>query len=100
MGMFDEAIGQFTGGLDLNAVAARIGLPEGQIDDILRALGQSQAEPGDTVEGAAAKTGLSPDVIRQVLAQIGGENGLATVGDLLGSAGGLGDIVKGFGVKP
>lgn len=100
MSFLDDALGQFNGGFDLNAVAARVGLPEGQIDSILHALTGAQNEPGDTAEGAAARTGLPVDTVRAVLAHIGGEDGLSKVGDLLGSAGGLGDIARGFGAKP
>lgn len=99
MGMFDDVMRQM-GGLDLNAVATNVGLPEGQIDTLLHALAAERDEPGDTVEGAAARTGLSPDIIRQVLAHLGGEDGLAKVGDLLGSSGGLDDLARGFAAKP
>jgi hypothetical protein len=100
MGLLDNALGgigadldivaiakQF--GVDVNEIAAQVGLTPEQVGSILQALGMRYNEPGDTAEQAAEDTGLPLEQIRQVITQIGGEDALAKLSALLGGAGGL-----------
>ena len=49
----------------------------------IAALGQSHGEEGDTVEGAAAKTGLDQGTLSSIVDQIGGEGSLGQYADTL-----------------
>ncbi|MEQ1688014.1 MAG: hypothetical protein ABL874_05530, partial [Sphingopyxis sp.] len=44
---------------------------------------QAHAEPGDTVTGAAAATGLSADTLTNLVGQIGGENALGNISGMI-----------------
>ncbi|MFM7404730.1 MAG: hypothetical protein ACKO1N_11745 [Erythrobacter sp.] len=55
----------------------------------LAALGQSHAEPGNTIEMAAQKTGLDAGALGSILEQFGGESAL---GDLMGKVQGAGAL--------
>lgn len=94
MGMLDGLLSQLGGNVDLANMAAKVGLPADQVEAAVHALGQSHAEPGDTVEGAAAKTGLSTDVLQQIVGHIGGEGALAKfAGMLVGAGAGAGGLM-------
>jgi len=47
------------------------------------ALGQAHAAPGDTLETAAAQTGLDTGVLSQIVGHIGGEGSLAEFARML-----------------
>lgn len=94
------------------AVAAKMGIDPSLANIALGALVKNHAQPVDTVGAAAQETGLSPDVLGQVLNSVGGIGGLgALVGALQGGgqvadpthpaaqapAGGLGGILGGLG---
>ncbi len=97
MGMFDGLLGQLAGNIDVANMASKLGLSEEQIDMAMSALGQAHTAPGDTVETAAASTGLSPDILQQVVAQIGGEGSLGRFAEMLGQQGGEGGIMGQLG---
>lgn len=101
-----------TGSLETQAaeaIAAKMGIDPAMAATALGALTQNHAVPGDTVQQSADQTGISPDVLNQVLGHIGGEGGLgALVGALGGGgaaqgdaaapvSGGLGGILAGLG---
>ncbi|MBV9900536.1 MAG: hypothetical protein JOZ90_05500, partial [Alphaproteobacteria bacterium] len=65
------------------------------------ALGVAHPEPGDTVETAAAQTGLPDDTLQEIVGHIGGEGALAQFSSLLQSDGGglagkLGGLASGL----
>lgn len=76
MGIFDTILSQ-AGHADVGNLASKLGLPPELAEKAIAALGQSHAEPGDTIAGAAAKTGLDAGVLSQIVEQIGGEGSLA-----------------------
>ena len=82
MGMLDGILGQL-GGADIGGLAEKFGLPKELAEQAVAALGQSHAEPGDTIEGAAAKTGLDPAMLGQMAQQLGGEGGLGKLSEML-----------------
>ncbi|MCW1403637.1 hypothetical protein OKA06_15480 [Novosphingobium sp. MW5] len=92
MGMLDGILGQLGGNVDIGGIAAKYGIPAELAEKAVAALGQSHAEPGDTIEGAAAKTGLDTGVLGQIAGQLGGEGGLGQLSDLMKGAGGLGAL--------
>ena len=80
--MLDAIMGQL-GGADIGGLAEKFGLPPELAEKAVAALGQSHAEPGDTIAGAAAKTGLDPAVLGQLAEQLGGEGGLGKLSELI-----------------
>lgn len=83
MGLLDGILGQLGGNLDISAIAEKVGIPKEMAEQAVAALGQSHAEPGDTIEGAAAKTGLDVGALTQMAQQLGGEGGLEKISGLL-----------------
>lgn len=82
MGMLDGILGQL-GGANIGGLAEKFGLPPELAEKAVAALGQSHAEPGDTIAGAAAKTGLDADTLSQMAQQLGGEGGLGKLSEML-----------------
>jgi hypothetical protein len=82
MGMLDGILGQL-GGADIGGLAEKFGLPPELAEQAVAALGQSHAEPGDTIAGAAAKTGLDAGTLGQIAQQLGGEGGLEQLSGML-----------------
>ena len=101
MGLLDGILGQVAGNPAITNLAERIGLSPEQVTAAISALGEAHTRPGDTVAGAADSTGLSPDVLQQILGHLGGEGALGNLGALLGGAngqqGGLGGLLGGLG---
>ncbi|MGI4730995.1 MAG: hypothetical protein ACRYFW_04500 [Janthinobacterium lividum] len=95
MSMIDEMV-KMLAGHDVDGLAARIGITPQQVQSALDALGRSRAEPGDTASLAADKTGLPTDSMQQLLALIGGHEGLDRLVPLLGQDGGLAGLARGF----
>ncbi len=82
MGLLDGILGQL-GGSDVGAIAAKFGLPPELAEKAVAALGQSHAEPGDTIAGAAAKTGIDAGTLGQIADQLGGEAGLEKLNGMI-----------------
>lgn len=76
MGIFDSILGQVSEHADVGNMAAKLGIPTDVAEKAIAALGQSHVEQGDTIEGAAAKTGLDSGMLSQIVDQIGGEGSL------------------------
>ena len=108
MGMFDGILGSL-GTQAAEAIAAKMGIDPSLAAMAVGALTKNHPIPGDTVQQSAEETGISPDVLSQVLGHMGGEGGLGElVGALGGGAaqqggavaqaeGGLGGILAGLG---
>ncbi len=82
MGLLDGVLGQL-GGANVGALAEKFGLPPELAEKAVAALGQSHAEPGDTIAGAAAKTGLDAGMLGQMAEQLGGEGGLEKLNGMM-----------------
>jgi hypothetical protein len=93
MGLLDGLLGQLGSNVDIVNLAEKIGLSPEQVESAVQALGIAHPQPGDTVETAAASTGLSPDILQQIVGHIGGEGSLAQFASLLGGNEGGGGIV-------
>lgn len=76
MGIFDSILGQVGKHADVGNLASKLGLPPELAEKAIAALGQSHAEPGDTIAAASAKTGLDHGTLNQIIEQIGGEGSL------------------------
>lgn len=94
MGLLDDLAGKAMGGLDIGALASKVGLSEAQVQTVLAALGKHQSGSGDAVSATAAESGVAPDKVQSLLSMIGGEGALGKLGGLAGGAlGGLGGML-------
>ena len=100
MGLLDGLLGQVAGNVDIQNLAAKVGLTPDQVEQAVTALGQAHPQPGDTVQTAADQTGLPQDLLQQIVEHIGGEGALGKFAGLLEQQGGLGGLLGGlFGSK-
>ena len=83
MSLLDNILGQLGGNVDVANMAAKLGIDQSIAEKAIAALGQSHQEPGDTVAGAAAKTGLDSGILNQIVEQIGGEGSLGQFAQML-----------------
>ena len=83
MGIFDSILGQVSEHVDVANMASKLGIDPAMAEKAIAALGQSHAEPGDTVAGAAAKTGLDTGTLGKIVEQIGGEGALGQFAQML-----------------
>ena len=96
MGMLDGLLGQVADNVDIKNLAERIGLSPDEVEKGVQALGVAHPQPGDTVQTAAANTGLPETKLQQIVEQIGGEGALGRFAMLLGEQGGLGNTLGGL----
>ncbi len=96
MGILDGILGQIGGAGAIDAIAEKVGIPKELAEQAVAALGQSHAEPGDTLAGAAAKTGLDIGQLGQIAQQLGGENALGQLSELLQGNGALSGVANMF----
>ena len=83
MGIFDSILGQVSEHVDVANMASKLGIDPAMAEKAIAALGQAHHEPGDTVAGAAAKTGLDTGTLSSIVAQIGGEGSLGQFAQML-----------------
>lgn len=97
MGMLDGLLGQIAENVDVANLATKVGLSPEQVEMAMNALGQAHTAPTDTIETAAANTGLSGDVLQQIVGHIGGEGSLGRFAEMLGDQGSAGGILGTIG---
>ncbi|WP_324076935.1 MAG: hypothetical protein RSE14_14335 [Erythrobacter sp.] len=68
---------------DVVNLAKQVGLDPGMVEAAIGALGRTHQLDGDTVTLAAEKTGLSPEVLQQIVTAIGGEGSLSNFASIL-----------------
>ena len=83
MGIFDSILGQAGQHADVGNLASKLGIDQDLAEKAIAALGQSHHEPGDTIAGAAAKTGIDSGLLGQIVEQIGGEGSLGQYAQML-----------------
>jgi hypothetical protein len=83
MGLFDSILGAAHDHPTLKNMADKLGIDQRQAEQAIAALGEAHHQPGDTVEMAAQKTGLSAATLSQIVDQIGGEGSLAQFSQML-----------------
>ena len=79
MSIFDSILSQLGGAgapIDIANMAAKVGLSPEQAESAVSALAVAHPQEGDTVEAAAATTGIDPAVLQQIVGHIGGEGSL------------------------
>jgi hypothetical protein len=87
MGIFDgivQGLEQQAGA----AIAAKLGIDPAMAQAAIGALTQSHSQPGNTVTQAAQNSGIAPDVLSQIVEQVGGVGGLGALAGALTGAGG------------
>lgn len=83
MGLLDGILNQVSEHADVANLAAKLGIDPSTAEKAIAALGVSHQEPGDTIAGAAAKTGLDAGTLGQIVNQIGGEGSLTEFANAL-----------------
>lgn len=83
MGLFDSILGQVTDHPTVTNMAEKLGIDPGLAAKAVAALGEAHQQDGDTVELAAAKTGLSTDIMSQIKDAIGGEGSLTQFASMI-----------------
>lgn len=68
---------------DVANLAKQIGIDPAMVETAIGALGKTHQLDGDTVQLAAEKTGISPDILNQVVSAIGGEGSLTNFASML-----------------
>lgn len=91
---------------DVTNLAAKVGLDPSMVEKAIGMLGKTHQMEGDTVELAAAETGIDAGILSKIVEQIGGEGSLtkfAGMLDLDGDGNPMNDITglagKFFGKK-
>lgn len=87
--ILDGLLGQLGSNVDVQNLAAKVGLPADQVEQAIQALGIAHPQPGDTVDVAAGQTGLPTDKLQEIVGHIGGEGALAQFSSLLEGQGGI-----------
>ena len=82
MGLLDNLANEAMG-LDVPALAAKVGLKSEVAEAVLAALGKAHFDGHDTVDTAVAETGVPRDKVQALLAEIGGDDALAKVASLI-----------------
>lgn len=88
MSLLDGLLGQITENVDIKNLAAKVGISPEQAEAAITSLAHQHTQPGDTVSGAAADTGLDHGILSQIVSHIGGEGSLGQFASLLGGGGG------------
>lgn len=96
MSIFDSILGQVASNVDVRNLAAKVGIDADQAESAIAALAAGHQSKGDTVETAAANTGLDPSKLQEIVAQIGGEGALANFASMLGQHPDVLQKVSGF----
>jgi len=68
---------------DVANLAAKIGIDPAMAEKAISALGMTHQMDGDTVTLAAEKTGMSPDILNQIVGAIGGEGSLSNFASMI-----------------
>lgn len=87
MGIFDgivQGLEQQAG----TAIAEKLGIDPAMAQAAIGALTQAHGQPGNTIEQASQQCGVSPDVLSQIVEQVGGTGGLGSLAGALTGAGG------------
>ena len=79
MSFFDSIAGVLGDNVDVSGIAEKFGLDPAVAQQAVAALGAAHGQPGDTVDTAAAQTGIDPDTLSQIVSHIGGDGALGQV---------------------
>ena len=92
MSIFDTIMGQMGGSVGqaveqqvAGMIAQKMGIDPAMAQMAIGALMKNHPQPNDTVQASAEQTGIAPDMMSQILGQLGGEGALTS---LLGAVSG------------
>lgn len=88
MNMLDGLMNQFGGQIGAQVaqvVATKFGIDPAMAQTAIAALTRNHPLPNNTVDAAAQQTGMSPDMLSQIVAQLGGENALGQLTGMMGT---------------
>ena len=94
MSLLDGILSQVNSNVDIKNLAAKVGITPELAEAAVAALAKAHPQPGSTVDGAAAETGLDSGILGQIVEHIGGEGALGQFAGLLGGEGGGGIMDK------
>lgn len=100
MSLLDGIFSTIGANIDIKNLAEKVGISPEQAEQAIGALAQAHPQPGDTVDTAAAQTGIDSGVLGQIVSHIGGEGALGQFSSALQSgehAGILGKLGGLFG---
>jgi hypothetical protein len=83
MSMLNSILGQMSGNVDVENMAAKLGIDPSTAAQAITALGIAHPQPGDTVTTASAATGLDSSLLNQIVGHIGGEGSLGEFSRML-----------------
>lgn len=83
MSLFDSILGQIGSNVDVANMASKLGIDPAMAEKAIAALGAAHTAPGDTVETAAAETGLDSGILSTIVSQIGGEGSLGQFAEMI-----------------
>lgn len=86
MSIFDSILGQVSSNIDVKNLAEKVGLDPAQAETAIAALAAGHQAKGDTVEVAAANSGVDAGVLQQIVGHIGGEGALGQFASMLGDS--------------
>lgn len=87
MGLFDQLLGAAHNHPTVKNMADKLGIDQATAEKAIAALGEAHHEQGDTVELAAAKTGVDTSTLKSIVDQIGGEGSLTAFKQMLDADG-------------
>jgi hypothetical protein len=83
MSFLDSMLGQVGGNLDIAGIAAKFGIDPAVAQQAVAALASAHGQPGDTVDTAAAQTGLDSGMLGQIASHLGGAESLGALSQLV-----------------
>jgi hypothetical protein len=93
MSFLNGLLGQLGGDTTVQNLAEKVGMTPEQVESAVSALGEAHGAEGDTVETAAANSGLPADKLQEIVGHIGGEGSLGQFASLLQTGGGATGIM-------
>ena len=83
MSFLDSLLGQVGGNLDVAGIASKFGIDPAIAQQAVTALASAHGQPGDTVDTAAAQTGLDSGMLGQIASHLGGADSLGQLSQLV-----------------
>ena len=93
MSFLNGLLGQLGGDTTVQNLAEKVGMSPEQVESAVSALGEAHNADGDTVQTAAASTGLPADKLQEIVGHLGGEGSLGQFATLLQGSGGTSGIM-------
>lgn len=94
MSFLNGLLGQLGGDTTVQNLAEKVGMSPEQVESAVSALGEAHTADGDTVQTAAASTGLPADKLQEIVGHLGGEGSLGQFATLLQGAGGTSGLMS------